>query len=166
MPNGWQAIIWTNGGVVYRRIHAALGLDGLNAVTVVYPMINCLLLLKWVLSMIHQSVWLSPNNVRCHRTALIHTEIRSVWNEKENIFGTTYIHLIGSTLYSEGSFVRRFFCPKPFEVAMLRRTYGPKVLYSEVPLLRKLLCSEDSIFRKAPHYMDSILRRFFSPKFI
>ena len=72
----------------------------------------------------------------------------------------------GSTLYSEGSFVRRFFCPKPFEVAMLRRTYGPKVLYSEVPLLRKLLCSEDSIFRKAPHYMDSMLRRFFSPKFI
>ena len=72
----------------------------------------------------------------------------------------------GSTLYSEGSFVRRFFSPKPFEVAMLRRTYGPKVLYSEVPLLRKLLCSEDSIFRKAPHYMDSMLRRFFSPKFI
>ena len=77
-------------------------------------------------------------------------------------------HLVpkGSTLYSEGSFVRRFFSPKPFEVAMVRRTYGPKVLYSEVPLLRKLLCSEDSIFRKALHYMDSILRRFFSPKFI
>ena len=73
---------------------------------------------------------------------------------------------LGSTLYSDGSFVRRFFSPKPFEVAMLRRTYGPKVLYSEVPLLRKLLCSEDSIFRKAPHYMDSMLRRFFSPKFI
>ena len=72
----------------------------------------------------------------------------------------------GSTLYSEGSFVRRFFSPKPFEVAMVRRTYGPKVLYSEVPLLRKLLCSEDSIFRKALHYMDSMLRRFFSPKFI
>ena len=59
--------------------------------------------------------------------------------------------LKGSTLYSEGSFVRRFFSPKPFEVAMVRRTYGPKVLYSEVPLLRKLLCSEDSIFRKALH---------------
>ena len=72
----------------------------------------------------------------------------------------------GSTLYSEGSFVRRFFSPKPFEVAMVRRTYGPKVLYSEVPQLRKLLCSEDSIFRKALHYMDSMLRRFFSPKFI
>ena len=72
----------------------------------------------------------------------------------------------GSTLYSEGSFVRRFFSPKPFEVAMVRRTYGPKVLYPEVPLLRKLLCSEDSIFRKALHYMDSMLRRFFSPKFI
>ena len=72
----------------------------------------------------------------------------------------------GSTLYSEGSFVRRFFSPKPFEVAMVRRTYGPKVLYSEVPLLRKLLCSEDSTFRKALHYMDSMLRRFFSPKFI
>ena len=53
----------------------------------------------------------------------------------------------GSTLYSEGSFVRRFFSPKPFEVAMVRRTYGPKVLYSEVPLLRKLLCSEDFMFR-------------------
>ena len=74
--------------------------------------------------------------------------------------------MTGSTLYSEGSFVRRFFSPKPFEVAMVRRTYGPKVLYSEVPLLRKLLCSEDSIFRKALHYMDSMLRRFFSPKFI
>ena len=73
---------------------------------------------------------------------------------------------IGSTQYSEGSFVRRFFSPKPFEVAMVRRTYGPKVLYSEVPLLRKLLCSEDSIFRKALHYMDFMLRRFFSPKFI
>ena len=72
----------------------------------------------------------------------------------------------GSTLYSEGSFVRSFLSPKPFEVAMVRRTYGPKVLYSEVPLLRKLLCSEDSIFRKALHYMDSTLRRFFSPKFI
>ena len=72
----------------------------------------------------------------------------------------------GSTLYSEGSFVRRFFSPKPFEVAMVRRTYGPKVLYPEVPLLWKLLCSEDSIFRKALHYMDSMLRRFFSPKFI
>ena len=71
----------------------------------------------------------------------------------------------GSTLNSEGSFVRRFCIPKPFEVAMVRRTYGPKVLYSEVPLLRKL-CSEDSIFRKAFHYMDSMLRRFFSPKFI
>ena len=78
----------------------------------------------------------------------------------------TYAIERGSTLYSEGSFVRRFFSPKPFEVAMVRRTYGPKVLYSEVPLLRKLLCSEDSIFRKAPHYMDSMLRRFFSPKFI
>ena len=44
---------------------------------------------------------------------------------------------IGSTLYYEGSFVRRFFSPKPFEVAMVRRTYGPKVLYSEVPVLRK-----------------------------
>ena len=72
----------------------------------------------------------------------------------------------GSTLYSEGSFVRRLFSPKPFEVAMVRRTYGLKVLYSEVPLLRKLLCSEDSMFRKALHYMDSMLRRFFSPKFI
>ena len=72
----------------------------------------------------------------------------------------------GSTLYSEGSFVRRFFSPKPFEVAMVRRTFGPKVLYSEVPLLRNLLCSEDSIFGKAFHYMDSMLRRFFSPKFI
>ena len=73
---------------------------------------------------------------------------------------------VGSTLYSEGSFVRRFFSPKPFEVAMVRRTYGPKVLYPKVSLLRKLLCSEDSIFRKALHYMDSMLRRFFSPKFI
>ena len=63
---------------------------------------------------------------------------------------------LGSTLYSEGSFVRRFFSPKPFEVLMVRRTYSPTVLYSEVPLLRKLLCSEDSIFRKALHYMDSI----------
>ena len=72
----------------------------------------------------------------------------------------------GSTLYSKGSFVRRFFSPKPFEVAMVRRTYGPKVLYSEVPLLRKLLCPEDYIFRKDLHCMDSMLRRFFSPKFI
>ena len=77
------------------------------------------------------------------------------------IYGET-----GSSLYSEGSFDRRFFSPKPFEVAMVRRTYGPKVLYPEVPLLRKLLFSEDSIFRKALHYMDSMLRRFFSPKFI
>ena len=76
------------------------------------------------------------------------------------------INHTGSTLYSEGSFVRRFFSPKPFEVAMVRRTYGPKVLYFEVPILRKLLCSEDSIFRKALHYMDFMLRRFFSPKFI
>ena len=74
--------------------------------------------------------------------------------------------LAGSTLYSEGSFFRRFFSPKPFEMAMVWKTYGPKVLYSEVPLLRKLLCSEDSIFRKALHYMDSMLRRFCSPKFI
>ena len=41
-----------------------------------------------------------------------------------------FIEQAGSTLYSEGSFVRRFFSPKPFEVAMVRRTYGPKVLYS------------------------------------
>ena len=41
--------------------------------------------------------------------------------------------ILGSTLYSEGSFVRRFFNPKPFEVAMVRKTYGPKVLYPEVP---------------------------------
>ena len=66
-------------------------------------------------------------------------------------------------IYSEGSFVRSFFSPKPFEVAMLRRTRGPKVLYSEVHLVRRLLCSEDSIFRKALHYMDSMLRSFFSP---
>ena len=75
----------------------------------------------------------------------------------------------GSTLYSEGSFVRRFFGPKPFEVAMVRRTYGPKVLYSEVPLLRKLLRSEDYILRKALHYIilcyeDSLVRSSFSPK--
>ena len=61
---------------------------------------------------------------------------------------------------------REFICPKHFEVAMLRRTCGPKVLYSEVHLVRMLLCSEDSIFRKALHYMDSMLRRFFSPKFL
>ena len=71
--------------------------------------------------------------------------------------GLTYIPRVHS---SEGSF-----SPKPFEVAMLRKTCGPKVLYSEVHLVR-LLCSEDSIFRKALHYMDSMLRRFFSPKFI
>ena len=80
-------------------------------------------------------------------------------------FIVRYIY-IGSPLYSEGSLVRRFFSPKPFEAVMVRRTYGPEVLYSEVPLLRKLLCSEDSIFRKALHYRDSMLRRFFSPKFI
>ena len=56
----------------------------------------------------------------------------------------------GSTLYSEGWFVRRFFSPKPLGVPMLRRTYGPKVLYSEVPLVRRLLCSDDFIFRKLP----------------
>ena len=72
----------------------------------------------------------------------------------------------GSTLYSEGSFVRRFFSPKAFEVAMVRRTCGPKVLYYERSIVRKLLCSEDSLFRKALHYMDSMLRRFFSPKCI
>ena len=78
------------------------------------------------------------------------------------------IHIVqsGSTLYSESSFVRRFFSPKPFEVAMLRRTCGQKVLYSEVNLVRRLLYTEDSIFRKARHYMDSMLRMFFSPKFI
>ena len=72
---------------------------------------------------------------------------------------------LGSTLYSEGSFVRSFFSPKPFEVAMCRRTCGPKVLYSEVHLVWRLLFSEDSIFRKALHYMDCMLRSFFSPKF-
>ena len=75
-------------------------------------------------------------------------------------------NFIGYTLYSESSFVRRFFSPKPFEVAMLRRTCGPKVLYSEVHLVQRLLCSEDSIFRKAFHYMNSMLRRFFRPQFI
>ena len=68
---------------------------------------------------------------------------------------------LGSTLYSEGSFVRRFFSPKPFEVAMVRRTYGPKVLYSEVPLLRKLLCSEDSIFRTSPVVYGFCVTKFF-----
>ena len=71
----------------------------------------------------------------------------------------------GSTLYSERSFVRRFFSPKPFEVAMLRRTCGPKFLYSEVHPVRRL-CSLDFIFRKDLHHMDSMLRRFFSPKFL
>ena len=42
----------------------------------------------------------------------------------------------------------------------------PVVLYSEVHLVRRLLFSEDFIFRKALHYMDSMLRSFFSPKFI
>ena len=92
--------------------------------------------------------------------------INSKGSFSELLFSFVLYKYTGSTLYSEGSFVRRFFSPKPFEVAMLRRTYGPKVLYSEVPLLRKLLCSEDSIFRKASHYMDSMLRRLFSPKFI
>ena len=87
----------------------------------------------------------------------------SLWN---GIISLLWVNKIGSTLYSEGSFVRRFFSPKPFKVAMVQRTYGPKVLYSEVPLLRKLLCSEDSILRKALHYMDSMLRRFFCPNFI
>ena len=72
----------------------------------------------------------------------------------------------GSTLYSKGLFVRRFFRPKPFEVAMLRRTCGPKVLNSEVHLLRRLLCSWDSIFRKDLNHIDSMLRRFISPKFL
>ena len=40
-------------------------------------------------------------------------------------------------------------------LAMFRRTCGPKVLYSEVHLVWGLLCSEDSIFRKVLHYMDS-----------
>ena len=71
----------------------------------------------------------------------------------------------GSTIYSEGSFVRSFFSPKLFQVIMLRRTCGPKVHYSEVHLVRRLLFSEDSIFRKALHYMDSMLRSFCSPKF-
>ena len=74
------------------------------------------------------------------------------------------VFYIGSTLYSEGSVFRRFLCPKPFEVAMLRRSCGPKVLYSEVHLVWGLLCSDDSIFQKALHYMDSMLQRFFSPK--
>ena len=103
-----------------------------------------------------QRIWRLPNPPRTVQE--LTNVLIEVWQDID--LGT------GSTLYSEGSFVRRFFCPKPFEVAMLRRTYGPKVLYSDVPLLRKLLCSEDSIFRKAPHYMDSMLRRFFSPKFI
>ena len=90
-----------------------------------------------------------------------------LWNQQLLVpFGKKMMEPTGSTLYSEGSFVRRFFSPKPFGVALVRRTYGPNVLYSEVPLLRKLLCSDDSIFRKALHYMDSMLRRFFSPKFI
>ena len=79
-------------------------------------------------------------------------------------FATPRYGSTGSTLYSESSLFLRFFRPKPFEVAMLRRTCGPKVLYSEVHLARRL-CSEDSKFRKALHYMDSMLRRFFSPKF-
>ena len=80
--------------------------------------------------------------------------------EEKNIISNFVVSAVpaGSTLYSEGSFVRRLFSPKPFEVAMFRRTYGPKVLYYEVPLLRKLLCSEHSIFRKALHYMDSMLQ--------
>ena len=72
---------------------------------------------------------------------------------------------IVSTLYSEGSFVWRFYIPKPFEVAMLRRTCGPRVLCSEVHLVRMLLWSEDSMIRKALHHMDSMLRRFFNHKF-
>ena len=94
-------------------------------------------------------------------------ETGSLWRHcSELVKSTSCLNSTGSTLYSEGSFVRRFFSPKPFEVAMVWRTYGPKVLYSEVPLLRKLSCSDGSIFRKALHYMDSMLRRFFSPKFI
>ena len=77
-----------------------------------------------------------------------------------------YIYPQGLPSFSEDSFVRRFFCLKPFEVVMLWRTCGPKVLYSEVPQVQRLLCSEDSIFRKATHYTDSILGRFFNLKFI
>ena len=88
----------------------------------------------------------------------------------------------GSTLYSEGSFFRRFFSPKPFEMAMVRRTYGPKVLYSEVPLLRKLLCSElpysenrpspirvlyyeGPLVRSHPSSKIAMFRRFYLPNF-
>ena len=56
--------------------------------------------------------------------------------------------------------------PKPFQVAVLRRTCGPKVHYSIIHLVRRLLCSEDSLFRKALYYINSTLQRFFSPKFI
>ena len=30
VPNRWQAIIWTNDGLVYWRIYASLGLNELN----------------------------------------------------------------------------------------------------------------------------------------
>ena len=85
--------------------------------------------------------------------------IKSVWKWEINIIfqmllgksveSPVGLDQIGSTLYSEGWFVRRFFSPKPLGVPMLRRTYGPKVLYPEVPLVRRLLCSDDFIFRKA-----------------
>ena len=76
-----------------------------------------------------------------------------------------FIEQAGSTLYSEGSFVWMFFSPKPFEVAMVRRTYGPKVFipkflysescnvpkipYSERPSTIWILCYEDSLVRSS-----------------
>ena len=59
---------------------------------------------------------------------------------------------------------RRFHIPKG---PALYGFYVTKVLLSEVHLVRRVLCSEDSIFRKSPlHYTGSILRGFFSPKFL
>ena len=59
---------------------------------------------------------------------------------------------------------RRYYIPKG---PPLYWFYVTKVLSSEVNLVRRILCSEDCIFRKLPlHYTGSILRRLFSPNFL
>ena len=109
--------------------------------------------------------WASVDLDLCrHMASLGHNELSQYWGSTKGHRMTTTMDVLRKTgqflfygamwhntqlnrtyIILENRFrVRRFLSPKPFEVAMLRRTCGPKVLYSEVHLVRRLLCSEDS----------------------
>ena len=109
------------------------------------------------------------NHTTAWGSSTIYTWLRSKLLCTSHVVPRHRVYPGGSTLYSEGSFVRRFFSPNPLkwlwsEEPMVRRSFIPKFLYSESCYVPKIPNSERPTTIWILCYEDSLVRSSSSPK--